>query len=61
MILARAVSVELVSKNITGLYVKKKRNEYEMQRCSFAAQACRKMVWKVEPKKYSYEPNEHRQ
>ena len=25
MILARAVSVEIVSKNITGLYVKKKR------------------------------------
>ena len=30
---------------------KKKRNEYEMQRCSFASQACRKMVWKVEQKK----------
>lgn len=37
MFLARAVSVEIVSKNITGLYVtkKKKRKEYEMQRCSF--------------------------
>lgn len=27
---------------------KKTRKEYEMQRCSFAAQARRKMGWKVE-------------
>lgn len=40
---------------------KKTRKEYEMQRCSFAAQACRKMGWKVElKKKYNYDPNEHR-
>lgn len=58
MILTRAVSVEIVNKNITGLYVTKKTGKN--MRCK-GAQACRKMGWKVElKKKYNYDPNEHR-